>query len=99
MAAEPFDEDAFRAELEAKLKRLHYRRLTGDGKTFHEILTDAGVLTVLLESSMLRQLWKCILPKKIAQLDRQLEDENKAVDGQALRFHIKQAKPDRHILF
>jgi hypothetical protein len=96
-AAQQFDEDSFRTELVAKLKRLKYQpaRLTGDEKTFHETLSEAGVLNLLLESSTLRELWMCTLLKKIVERDRELEHEKKAVDGQTLRFHSKQARQIR----
>jgi hypothetical protein len=92
--AEQFNEDSFRTELVAKLESLKYQsaRLTGGEKTFHETLSEAGVLNLLLESSTLRDLWKCTLLNKIAERDRELQREKKAVDGQTLRFHIKQAK-------
>lgn len=93
-AAEPFDECAFRADLVAKLTKFSYQpeRLTGNEQTFHEILTQAGVLDLLLESSTLRELRKGILLKKIAERDRELQREKKAFDGETLRFHNDQAK-------
>jgi hypothetical protein len=92
-AAEPFDVDSFRTELVAKLKRLKYQpaKLTGNEKTFYDTLAEAGALDVLLQASTLRELWRCMLLKKIAQRDRQLERENKDADGRELRFHTKQA--------
>jgi hypothetical protein len=97
--AEPFDADSFRSELVAKLQRLKYQRVTNqrrklpaDERTFYEILTDAGVLETLLQPSTLGDLWKCLLLKRIANRDRELEHEKKAVDGNELRFHSGQAR-------
>lgn len=91
---EPFDANCAKTELVAKLKKFEYLRKQhkGHGKTFHEILTDASALDTLLEPSMLCELRKCMLLKKIGARDRELQHEKKAVDGKTLRDHDKEAK-------
>lgn len=92
--AEPFDPVSFQTRLIAKLKSHRYRPavLKGNEKTFHEILTNAGVLDVLLQNESLYELWQCILLKKIVQHSRDLEKEHKAVDGQPLRDLMKKER-------
>ncbi len=85
--AEPFDPFSFQTRLIAKLKSHRYRPavLKGNEKTFHEVLTNAGVLDVLLQNESLYELWQCTFLKKIVQHARDLEKDHKAVDGQPLR--------------
>jgi len=85
--AERFDAVSFRTGLIAKLKKHKYQpeKLKGNEKTFYEFLTNVGVLDVLLQDETLHELWQCNLLKKIVQRDRELEVEDKAVDGQPLR--------------
>jgi hypothetical protein len=85
--AEPFDEGAFRTELDEKLKLAKYRPAgpNGNEETFHKILEEAGVLDELLRTETLRELWKCKLLMRIVRHSRDLENENKAVDGKPLR--------------
>jgi hypothetical protein len=92
--AEPFDANGFKTELVAKLNKYSYGRKQheGDGKTFHEILTDAGALDILLEPSMLSELRRCILMKNIGARDRELQRGKKAFDGTTLHDHNKEAK-------
>jgi hypothetical protein len=92
---EPFDVAAFRGELVAKLLRLPYlspHSAVAAPKTFHQILSDAGVLNVLLHSNTLRELWKCLLLRKIVARDRELEDKGMAVSGHPLKFHEQEAR-------
>lgn len=91
---EPFDANRAKTELVAKLQKFGYLRNhhEGQGKSFHEILTDAGVLDMLLEPSTLWELQKCMLLKTIGARDRELQREKKAVDGKTLRDHDKEAR-------
>jgi hypothetical protein len=92
--AETFDPISFRTELIAKLKKHKYQpaKPKGNEKTFHEILKNVGVLDVLLEDDTLRELWQCTLLKTIVQRQRELDEEDKAVDGQSLRDLRKQER-------
>jgi hypothetical protein len=61
-AAEPFDASAFEKELVEKLERFRYRppdRSAAAARSFHNILSNAGVLRALLDCDTLRDLWKC----------------------------------------
>jgi hypothetical protein len=90
----PFDEGSFRRELEQKLKTFQYPQPNprGDARTFHDILNSSGVLEILLHSDTLRELWKCLLLKKIIARDRELEKKGLAVSGHPLEFHERIAK-------
>jgi hypothetical protein len=94
-AKQPFDVTAFRGELVAKLRRLPYlspHSAVAAPKTFYQILSEAGVLKVLLHSDTLRELWKCLLLRKIVARDRELEDKGMAVSGHPLKFHEQEAR-------
>jgi hypothetical protein len=92
IAKGPPDVDSFRKDLEAKLARLRYMRGdTGYGKTFHDILTDAKVLNVLLHDEVLQELSRWCLLGEIARRGRELEREKKAVDGESLHELNKRA--------
>jgi hypothetical protein len=85
--AEPFDAGSFRVGLVAKLKRFKYQpaKLKGNEKTFHQILTEVGVLDLLLRDETLFELWQCTLLKKIVQRAREFDENDQAADGQPLR--------------
>lgn len=84
--AEQFDVVSFRIGLVAKLKRVKYQPggLKRNEKTFHQVLTNVGVLDALLQEKTLYELGQCTLLKKIVQRARELNENDKAVDGQPL---------------
>jgi hypothetical protein len=85
-AAQPFDANSFRTELDAKLRRLRCRQdsRTPDAKTFYEVLEHAEALGTLFREDTLRELWKSVLLKKIFQKVRSMKQKSETVEGIAL---------------
>jgi hypothetical protein len=90
---QPFDAEQLRAGLSEKLNRLHYPQPAHEhlekGKTFAQILENAGVLPDLLSEDTLRELWKSLALKNVLERSRELSDKKQSVLGVPLKEHSR----------
>lgn len=96
---QPFNVDAFRTELELRIIKYSYSAGSDSAsdRTYHQILTDAGLLQSFYDPETLRQLWQCRLLVTIAKEFREFEKQQQTIDGQTVskvRKRIRQLESD-----
>jgi hypothetical protein len=90
LSRQPFDANAFRDILLAKLRRVPYSQRSDPNrhkKTFHDVVKMHHALATLFHKTTLCEIWGWLLLRDIIKTDREFEFQRLSVEKYPLRFH------------